>query len=135
LGVTAVELLPVHHFVSEEHLLVGGRRNYWGYNTLGWFAPHAGYSSSGSTGGQVREFRAMVHALHAAGLEVILDVVYNHSAEGEETGPTLSLRASTTRRTTVAARRRYEDHTGCGNTVDARQPQVIGMIADSLRTG
>jgi glycogen operon protein len=134
LGVTAVELLPVHHFVSEQHLLADGRRNYWGYNTLGWFAPHAGYSASGSTGGQVREFRAMVHALHAAGLEVILDVVYNHSAEGDETGPTLSLRGidnATYYR--LRDGRRYIDDTGCGNTIDARSPRVVGLIADSLR--
>jgi glycogen operon protein len=134
LGVTAVELLPVHHFVSEEHLLVGGRRNYWGYNTLGWFAPHAGYSASGSLGGQVSEFREMVRALHAAGLEVILDVVYNHTCEGDETGPTLSLRGlDNAAYYRLRDGRRYLDYTGCGNSVDARAPQLIGLIADSLR--
>src|SRR4051812_25161662 len=86
LGVTAVELLPVHHFVSEPHLLRRGLTNYWGYNTLGYFAPHAAYSSAGSAGGQVTEFKAMVKALHAAGIEVILDVVYNHTAEGDHSG-------------------------------------------------
>ena len=92
LGVTAVELLPVHHFVSEPHLLRRGLTNYWGYNTLGYFAPHAAYSSSGSGGGQVTEFKTMVKELHAAGIEVILDVVYNHTAEGDHTGPTLSFK-------------------------------------------
>ena len=92
LGVTAVELLPVHHFVSEPHLMRRGLTNYWGYNTLGYFAPHAAYSSSGSGGGQVLEFKTMVKELHAAGIEVILDVVYNHTAEGDHTGPTLSFK-------------------------------------------
>jgi glycogen operon protein len=134
LGVTAVELLPVQHFVSEQHLLLGGRCNYWGYNTLGWFAPHAGYSAAGSTGGQVREFRAMVRALHAAGLEVILDVVYNHTCEGDETGPTLSLRGlDNAAYYRLRDGRHYLDYTGCGNSVDARAPQVIGLITDSLR--
>ncbi|HEX3829914.1 MAG TPA: glycogen debranching protein GlgX [Sporichthyaceae bacterium] len=136
LGVTAVELLPVHQFVSEEHLLVRNLRNYWGYNTIGWFAPHAGYSGSGSTGGQVSEFRAMVRALHAAGLEVILDVVYNHTAEGDEIGPTFCYRGLDNRgwyRLRLPDGRRYDDTTGCGNTVDARSPQVLTLIADSLR--
>src|SRR3954454_19615531 len=92
LGVTAVELMPVHHFVSEPPLLHRGSGNYWGYNTLGYFAPHAAYSASGSRGEQVREFKAMVRALHAAGIEVLLDVVYNHTAEGDHTGPTLAFR-------------------------------------------
>jgi glycogen operon protein len=134
LGVTAVELLPVQHFVSEEHLLAGGRRNYWGYNTLGWFAPHAGYSAAGSTGGQVREFREMVRALHAAGLEVILDVVYNHTCEGDETGPTLSFRGlDNVEYYRLRDGRRYLDFTGCGNSVDARAPALVGLIADSMR--
>jgi glycogen operon protein len=134
LGVTAVELLPVHHFVSEEHLLLSGRRNYWGYNTLGWFAPHAGYSAAGSTGGQVQEFREMVRALHAAGLEVILDVVYNHTCEGDETGPTLSLRGiDNFAYYRLREGRRYLDFTGCGNSVDARFSVMVGLIADSLR--
>ena len=89
LGVTAVELMPVHHFVSEPDVLRRGLTNYWGYNSIGYFAPHAAYCSAGSRGEQVREFKAMVRALHAAGLEVILDVVYNHTAEGDELGPTL----------------------------------------------
>src|SRR4029453_18533084 len=92
LGVTAVELLPVHHFVSEPHLLRRGLTNYWGYNTPAYFAPHAGYSSGGRGGGQVTEFKTMVKQLHAAGIEVILDVVYNHAAEGAHTGPTLSFK-------------------------------------------
>ncbi|WP_033385100.1 glycogen debranching protein GlgX [Sporichthya polymorpha] len=134
LGVTAVELLPVHHFVSEEHLLRGGRRNYWGYNSIGFFAPHAGYSSAGTLGGQVREFKEMVRTLHAAGLEVILDVVYNHTAEGDETGPTLSFRGlDNIEYYRLRDGRRYADVTGCGNTLDARSPQVIALIADSLR--
>ena len=92
LGVTTVELLPVHAFLDDSHLLERGLRNYWGYNTIGFFAPEARYSSSGDTGGQVTEFKAMVKALHAAGIEVILDVVYNHTAEGNHLGPTLSFR-------------------------------------------
>jgi glycogen operon protein len=134
LGVTTVELLPVHQFVSEEHLLRRGLRNYWGYNTIGWFAPHAGYSGSGSLGGQVAEFRRMVRALHTAGLEVILDVVYNHSAEGDETGPTLCYRGldngSWYR---LRNGRRYDDTTGCGNTLDVRSTQVLTLLADSMR--
>jgi isoamylase len=92
LGVTAVELMPVHQFVQDSHLTDQGLRNYWGYNTIGFLAPHGDYSSAGDTGGQVNEFKAMVKALHAAGLEVILDVVYNHTAEGNDLGPTLSLK-------------------------------------------
>ncbi|MGQ0631658.1 MAG: glycogen debranching protein GlgX [Sporichthyaceae bacterium] len=134
LGVTAVELLPVHHYVSEEHLLRAGRRNYWGYNSLAYFAPHAAYSASGDLGGQVTEFRAMVRALHDAGLEVLLDVVYNHSAEGGLDGPTLSLRgfdnATYYRQRTDA---RYDDVTGCGNTVDTRHTHVLRLVTDSMR--
>jgi hypothetical protein len=100
LGVTAVELLPVHHFVSEPHLLRRGLVNHWGYNSIGYFAPHAAYSSSGQRGEQVREFKAMVRALHAAGIEVLLDVVYNHTGEGDHLGPTCRCAASTTRSTT-----------------------------------
>ena len=134
LGVTAVELLPVQEFVSEEHLLAGGRRNFWGYNTLAYFAPHAAYAASGSGGGQVREFREMVAALHAAGLEVILDVVYNHTGEGAETGPTLSFRGiDNAAYYRLREGRRYVDYTGCGNTLDARAPQVLALITDSLR--
>ncbi len=135
LGVTAVELMPVHHFVSEPHLLRKGLTNYWGYNTLGYFAPHAGFSASGGRGGQVREFKAMVRALHAAGIEVLLDVVYNHTAEGDETGPTLSFRgidnAHYYRLEDDASE--YRDYTGCGNTLDARNPHVLQLLMDSLR--
>ncbi|MGZ4541064.1 MAG: glycogen debranching protein GlgX, partial [Blastococcus sp.] len=136
LGVTAVELLPVHHFVSEPHLLRRGLSNYWGYNTLGYFAPHAAYSSSGSTGGQVTEFKTMVKQLHAAGIEVILDVVYNHTAEGDHTGPTLSFKGIDNPgyyRLDGGNRARYTDYTGCGNTLDVRRPAVLALLMDSLR--
>jgi glycogen operon protein len=134
LGVTALELLPVHQFVSEEHLLAGGRQNYWGYNTLGYFAPHGAYAATGTTGEQVREFQDMVRALHAAGLEVILDVVYNHTAEGAETGPTLSLRGiDNAAYYRLREGRRYVDYTGCGNTLDLRAPQALALVTDSLR--
>src|SRR3954467_9118890 len=136
LGVTAVELMPVHQFVSEPPLLRRGLGNYWGYNTLGYFAPHAAYCSSGTRGEQVREFKAMVRALHAAGIEVILDVVYNHTAEGNETGPTLSFRGidnPTYYRLRDDDPRRYLDYTGTGNTLNARQPHVLQLIMDSLR--
>jgi isoamylase len=136
LGITAVELQPVHHFVSEPHLLRRGLGNYWGYNSLGYFAPHAAYSASGSRGEQVREFKAMVRALHAAGIEVILDVVYNHTAEGDERGPTLSFRGidnAAYYRLDEREPRRYVDYTGCGNTLNARNPYVLQLIMDSLR--
>src|SRR5205814_2546509 len=115
LGVTAVELLPVHHHFSEPFLIERGLRNYWGYNSIAYFAPHAGYSSSGRRGEQVREFKAMVRTLHAAGIEVILDVVYNHTAEGDETGPTLAFRGidnPTYYRLRDDDPRRYLDYTG-----------------------
>ncbi len=135
LGVTAVELLPVHHFVSEPHLLRAGLTNHWGYNSLGYFAPHAGYSASGSAGEQVREFKAMVRSLHAAGIEVLLDVVYNHTAEGDETGPTLAFRGidNPSYYRLQDDRSRYRDYTGCGNTLDARSPHVLQLLMDSLR--
>jgi glycogen operon protein len=136
LGVTAVELLPVHHFVSEPHLLRRGLTNYWGYNTLGYFAPHAAYSSAGTGGAQVTEFKAMVKALHAAGIEVLLDVVYNHTAEGDHTGPTLSLKGIDNGgyyRLAGGNRARYTDYTGCGNTLDVRRPAVLALLMDSLR--
>ncbi|MFB7474809.1 glycogen debranching protein GlgX [Kitasatospora sp. NPDC056184] len=136
LGVTAVELLPVHQHVSEDHLQARGLVNYWGYNTVGYFAPHAGYSASGSRGGQVGEFKRMVRALHAAGIEVILDVVYNHTAEGSEMGPSLFLRGIDNAghyRLPPNRPRGYADYTGCGNTLDTRRPQVIRLITDSLR--
>ncbi|MCF3962235.1 glycogen debranching protein GlgX [Streptomyces fuscigenes] len=135
LGVTAVELLPVHQFAHEDHLLRRGLRNYWGYNSIGFFAPHAGYAAGGTGGEQVGEFRRMVGGLHAAGIEVVLDVVYNHTAEGGGLGPTLSLRGVDNRgyyRLPQDARR-YEDFTGCGNTLHVVQPQVLRLITDSLR--
>ncbi len=134
LGVTAVELLPIHHFISEDHVLSHGLTNYWGYNTLGFFAPHAAYSSSGTRGQQVTEFKAMVKALHAAGLEVILDVVYNHTAEGNEQGPTLMFRGIDNEGYyRLSHGRKYADYTGCGNTPDASQPHMLQLIMDSLR--
>nr|WP_229351863.1 glycogen debranching protein GlgX [Streptomyces sp. UNOB3_S3] len=135
LGVTAVELLPVHQFAHEDHLLRRGLRNHWGYNSIGYFAPHAGYSASGTRGQQVGEFKRMVRALHAAGIEVILDVVYNHTAESGELGPTLSLRGIDNRRYYRLQHdpRRYADYTGCGNTLHVVQPNVLRLIADSLR--
>jgi isoamylase len=136
LGVTAVELLPVHHFFSEPLLVERGLRNYWGYNSLGYFAPHGRYSSSGRRGEQVREFKALVRTLHAAGIEVILDVVYNHTAEGDHQGPTLSLRGidnAAYYRLDERDRSRYVDYTGTGNTLNARHPEVLRLIMDSLR--
>ncbi|MFV6027898.1 glycogen debranching protein GlgX [Streptomyces sp. NPDC056264] len=135
LGVTAVELLPVHQFAHEDHLLRRGLRNHWGYNSIGYFAPHADYSSSGTTGQQVGEFKRMVRALHAAGIEVILDVVYNHTAEAGELGPTLSLKGVDNRGyyRLQSDARRYADYTGCGNTLHVVQPQVLRLITDSLR--
>ncbi|MGW8729794.1 glycogen debranching protein GlgX [Streptomyces sp. NPDC055808] len=135
LGVTAVELLPVHQFAHEDHLLRRGLKNYWGYNSIGYFAPHAGYSASGTTGQQVGEFKRMVRALHEAGIEVILDVVYNHTAEASEMGPTLSLRGVDNRGyyRLQADARRYADYTGCGNTLHVVQPHVLRLITDSLR--
>lgn len=135
LGVTAVELLPIHHFVSETHLLRNGLTNYWGYNSLGFFAPHAGYAASGTRGQQVDEFKGMVKALHAAGLEVILDVVYNHTAEENEQGPCLSFRGidNPGYYRLSDEGRHYTDYTGCGNTLDASRPHVLQLITDSLR--
>lgn len=135
LGVTAVELLPVHQFAHEDHLLRRGLTNYWGYNSIGYFAPHAAYAAGGSTGRQVGEFKDMVRALHDAGIEVILDVVYNHTAEAGELGPTLSLKGIDNRGyyRLQADARRYADYTGCGNTLHVVQPQVLRLITDSLR--
>jgi len=136
LGITAVELLPVHQFVSEPAVLRRGLVNAWGYNTLGYFAPHAGYCASGSGGQQVREFKAMVRALHRAGIEVILDVVYNHTAEGDERGPTLAYRGidnAAYYRLRPDDPRRYLDYTGTGNTLDVRHPHVLQLLMDSLR--
>ena len=134
LGVTHVEFLPLHHFVSEPFVVGKGLSNYWGYNTLGFFAPHAAYSSSGTLGEQVAEFKRMVSALHEAGIEVILDVVYNHTGEGGHEGPTLSFRGidhAGYYRLTQDLRNDY-DVTGCGNSVDTSHPGVLQMITDSL---
>ena len=136
LGVTAVELMPVHHHAYDRHLVERGLANYWGYNTLGFFAPDIRYSSSPNPEESVREFKRMVKALHSAGLEVILDVVYNHTAEGNHFGPTLSLRGIDNvsyYRLTPEDRRYYLDFTGCGNTLNMRSPQVLQLIMDSLR--
>ena len=135
LGVTAVELLPVHQFVHDAQLVERGLRNYWGYQSIGYFAPHNGYSSAGCGGGQVDEFRRMVRALHAAGLEVILDVVFNHTAEGSEWGPTLCFRGidNAAYYRLQDDRSRYVDDTGCGNTVDLHHPHALRLVMDSLR--
>ena len=136
LGVTAVELLPVHHFVSEHSLVAKGLTNYWGYSSIGFFAPHAPYSSSGTRGEQVREFKAMVKTLHRAGIEVILDVVYNHTGESGPLGPTLSFRGidnASYYRLDPGDPSRYVDYTGTGNSLNVRHPQVLKVIMDSLR--
>src|ERR1700682_2061351 len=136
LGVTAVELMPVHHFIDGGHLVDKGLVNYWGYDSVGYFAPESRYSSTGSDGGQVREFKAMVRALHAAGLEVILDVVYNHTGEGDHQGPTVSFRGLDNvayYRLVEADRRHYFDVTGTGNTLNVSHPQTLQLIMDSLR--
>lgn len=135
LGVTAVELLPVHHSVTEPFLAKRGMTNYWGYNTLGFFAPDSRFATA-DDGTQVTEFRSMVAAFHAAGIEVILDVVYNHTAEGGMGGPTLSFRGIDNcgyYRLSASDQSRYVDYTGTGNTLDARQPNVLHMMMDSLR--
>ena len=136
LGVTAVELMPVHEFVDDKHLLDRGLRNYWGYNSINFFSPEARYSSSGDRGEQIGEFKQMVKALHRAGIEVILDVVYNHTAEGNHLGPTLSFRGidnSTYYRLSPENPRYYTDFTGTGNTLNVRHPQVLKLVMDSLR--
>ena len=136
LGVTAVELMPVHHHTDDRHLVARGLTNYWGYNTLSYLAPDLRYSAHAHPGASVIEFKRMVRALHAAGLEVILDVVYNHTVEGNHLGPTLSLRGIdnvTYYRLSAEDRRYYVDFTGCGNTLDMTQPQVLQLVMDSLR--
>ncbi len=136
LGVTAVELLPVHQFVHDAHLAAQGLRNYWGYNSLGFLAPHNGYASVTEGAGQVAEFKAMVKALHAADIEVILDVVYNHTAEGNHFGPMLSFKGidnAAYYRLMADDRRRYMDYTGTGNTLNVRHPHSLQLIMDSLR--
>jgi glycogen operon protein len=136
LGVTAVELLPVHQCLQDRHLVARGLRNYWGYNTLGFFAPQLDYGASGGALDAVHEFKMMVRTLHAAGLEVILDVVYNHTAEGNQLGPTLSFRGidnGAYYRLSPEDPRYYMDFTGCGNMLNVRHPKVLQLIMDSLR--
>jgi isoamylase len=136
LGVTAVELMPVHQFVHEAHQLERGLRNYWGYHSIGYFAPHNEYGSSGARGQQVQEFRQMVKTLHEAGIEVILDVVYNHTAEGNHLGPVLSLKGidnAAYYRLVPDDLRYYMDYSGTGNSLNVRHPQVLQLIMDSLR--
>ncbi len=136
LGVTAVELMPVHAFLDDKILLDKSLKNYWGYNSINFFAPEARYSSSGDSGGQIGEFKNMVKQLHRAGMEVILDVVYNHTAEGNHLGPSLSLKNidnSTYYRLVADQQRYYMDYTGTGNTLNVRHPQVLKLIMDSLR--
>ena len=136
LGVTAIELMPVHQSVPEHQLAERGLTNYWGYNTIGFFAPHNAYSSSAEPHGQVAEFKSMVKALHAAGIEVILDVVYNHTAESGATGPTLSFRGidnAAYYRLDDADPSVYLDYTGCGNSLNVRHPHALQLIMDSLR--
>jgi isoamylase len=132
LGVTAVELMPVHTFVDDRHLLDRGLKNYWGYNTIGFFAPDMRYSASG----RISEFKTMVKTLHTAGIEVILDVVYNHTAEGNHLGPTLSFRGfdnASYYRLSPEDPRYYMDFTGCGNTLNLQNPRVLALLMDSLR--
>jgi isoamylase len=132
LGVTAVELMPVHTFVDDRHLLDRGLRNYWGYNTIGFFAPDMRYSATG----RISEFKTMVKTLHSAGIEVILDVVYNHTAEGNHLGPTLSFRGidnASYYRLSPEDPRYYMDFTGCGNTLNLQNPRVLALLMDSLR--
>jgi glycogen debranching enzyme GlgX len=136
LGVTAVSLLPVHYALDEQRLVEMGLSNYWGYNTLGFFCPAPRLAAGASGADQREEFRAMVRALHAAGIEVLLDVVYNHTAETDENGPTLSFRGLDNAlyyRLPPDHKALYENHTGCGNTLDIRQPRVLQLVMDSLR--
>jgi isoamylase len=136
LGVNAVELLPVHHIADEHALVERGLTNYWGYSTIGYFAPHAGYAATGSCGEQVLEFKGMVKALHRAGIEVILDVVYNHTAEGNHLGPTLSFKGidnAAYYRLVPDDPRHYMDFTGTGNSLNPVNPSVLRLIMDSLR--
>ena len=135
LGITAIELMPVHHFIVDKILKDKGLTNYWGYNTIGFFAPEVKYSSSGIMGQQVNEFKTMVKELHKAGIEVILDVVYNHTAEGNHLGPTLSFRGidNSSYYRLTEDKRYYIDYTGTGNTLNAQMPSVLKLIMDSLR--
>jgi len=132
LGITAVELMPVHTFISDRHLAENGLANYWGYNTIGYFAPHAGYSANGN----INEFKTMVKRFHSNGIEVILDVVYNHTAEGNHMGPTLCFRGidnTAYYRLMADQPRYYMDYTGCGNSLNMMHPRVLQLITDSLR--
>ena len=136
LGITAVELLPIQQFVHDQHLLQRGLRNYWGYQPIGYFAPHGEYASTADDWGQVGEFKSMVKALHAAGLEVILDVVYNHTAEGNHLGPTLSFKGldnAAYYRVSPEDPRCYIDYTGTGNSLNMRHPHTLMLVMDSLR--
>ncbi len=136
LGITAIELMPVHQFVNDPHLQAKGLSNYWGYNTIGFFAPHNGYAAYGTRGEQVQEFKTMVKAMHEAGIEVILDVVYNHTAEGNHLGPTLSFRGidnASYYRLVDGDEAHYFDTTGTGNSLLMRSPHTLQMIMDSLR--
>jgi isoamylase len=136
LGITAIELLPVHQFAADRHLVERGLTNYWGYNSIGYFAPDVRYASAGRLGQQVDEFKAMVKAFHRAGIEVILDVVYNHTAEGNHLGPTLCFRGidnSNYYRLAPDQPGHYMDYTGCGNTLNMRHPRTLQLIMDSLR--
>ena len=136
LGVTTVELMPVHHFVQDHRLHDLQLRNYWGYNTLSYFAPHNEYAFANPGNDQVREFKLMVKAMHAAGLEVILDVVYNHTGEGNYYGPFLNLKGVDNRgyyRLDEQNRTQYTDYTGTGNTLNMVEPRVLQLVMDSLR--
>ncbi|TNC29720.1 glycogen debranching protein GlgX [Amycolatopsis alkalitolerans] len=136
LGVTAIELMPVHQFITDHGLTRKGLRNYWGYNTIGFFAPHEGYAALPEQAGQVQEFKGMVRALHEADIEVILDVVYNHTAEGNHLGPTLSMRGIDNQayyRLVDDEPRYYMDYTGTGNSLNVRNPHTLQLIMDSLR--
>ncbi|MEM6911700.1 MAG: glycogen debranching protein GlgX [Verrucomicrobiota bacterium] len=136
LGITSIQLLPLHHHVDDQFLVEKGRTNYWGYSSIGFFAPHAEYSASGPLGGQVREFQEMVRAFHAAGMEVILDVVYNHTGEGNERGPTLAFRGIDNLsyyRLSPENLAHYWDVTGTGNTINMGHPMVVRLVLDSLR--
>jgi glycogen operon protein len=136
LGITAVELMPVHQFVVDKSLVDRGLTNYWGYNSIGFFAPHSGYASRGTLGQQVAEFKTMVKTLHREGIEVILDVVYNHTGEGNHLGPTLCFRGidnAAYYRLEADNKRYYIDYTGCGNTLNMTHPRTLQLIMDSLR--
>ncbi len=136
LGITAVELMPVHDFLDDKHLVDNGLRNYWGYNTTNFFSPDSRYSSADDKGGQVAEFKSMVKSLHRAGIEVIIDVVYNHTSEGNHMGPLLSFRGvdnAAYYRLMPDTPRYYMDYTGTGNSLNVRHPQVLKLIMDSLR--